>query len=140
METGSLSIARALLAGSLAAAFAGQPSASSERERVAETRAGIVAGLHAVFERLDTDRDSRVSRAEWNVSIETMMTLRLSDPIPLDNEEELRRDLQQIFDVEDADGDGHLTLTEMLATPMVTFTCMDANGDDVLTQVEIFMS
>ncbi len=38
---------------------------------------------------------------------------------------------------QDTDGDGYLTLAELLKEPLASFNCMDANGDDRLSRREV---
>jgi hypothetical protein len=131
-----LPIGRAILTAFLL--WSASASTADQPEQVIQTRTGMVADLRAAWEGLDTDRDGLVGRAEWDVMVETSIKIRESDPEPLEDPEQLRRGLRHGFDVDDVDGDGFLTLAEMLALPLETFDCMDRDGSQALTRSESF--
>lgn len=107
------------------AAQEGSPSCS--------TRAGCDAAMTAVIRASDSDRDGRLSRAEW-----TAMGERALAPLPAIPGEiaRLRGDIAADFRAEDADNDGYLTHDEMLKVRLAAFACIDADGDGTLSNEE----
>ena len=82
----------------------------------------------------DTDGDGKWSRSE----VEAMMDLSLSaDPQQAPNRREMRDRLIEDFAAQDLDRDGYLDLAELLKQPLATFTCMDADSDGSLSELEI---
>lgn len=93
-------------------------------------------GYEAFFRGMDSDHDSRLSREEWSRSIDAAIAYRKADPTPLANEDQLRQDYMSVFQQDDRDADGHVTLDELLALPLRTFACADADADGVLSPTE----
>jgi Ca2+-binding EF-hand superfamily protein len=116
----------------LAAAAAAKPHAAPDTT----ARAGLIASYTAMFTRIDTDGDGKVSRAEWGTMVDAspmLQSLSLSQA----QREGLRASLMAGFDQNDSDKDGALTLDELMAKPLVRFACFDANHDGKVTQAEM---
>ena len=106
--------------------------ASKEPPR-GNTRAGLIAGFQLVLETNDTDADGRLSTSE----LQTMIALALPDDQQSTRERlNIRQLLLDDYAIQDTDRDGYLTLAELLKEPLETFTCMDTDNDDFLSQDE----
>ena len=99
------------------------------------TRTGCDAGMAAVIDGWDVDRDGRVSRAEWDRMGDTMLA-RISPPATPDVMAEIRKDIAADFRWEDGNGDGYITREEMLKVRLAVFSCMDGNGDGTISDAE----
>jgi Ca2+-binding EF-hand superfamily protein len=116
----------------LAAAAGARPHAAPDTT----SRDGLIASYTAMFTRIDTDGDGKVSRAEWGVMVDAspmLQSLSLSQA----QREGLRASLMAGFEQNDSDKDGALTLDELMAKPLVRFACLDANHDGKVTQAEM---
>jgi len=100
------------------------------------TRDGLVASYTAMFKRIDTDHDDRISRAEWETMADASPMLR-AQGLSETNRTNLRTALMAGFDQNDSDRDGFLTLDELMAKPLFRFACLDANHDARVTQAEM---
>lgn len=100
------------------------------------TRAGLIASYTAMFKHIDTDGDGKVSRAEWETMVDASPMLQ-STGLSEANRANLRAALMAGFGKNDSDGDGWLTLDELMAKPLVRFACLDANHDAKVTQAEM---
>ncbi|MDB5706744.1 MAG: hypothetical protein JWN66_3860 [Sphingomonas bacterium] len=99
------------------------------------TRAACDAGIKAVIDGWDTDRDGRLNRAEWDRMGEIMLA-RISPPAPPDALTEMRKDIAADFRWEDGNGDGYVTREEMLKVRLAVFSCLDGNGDGTISDEE----
>ena len=99
------------------------------------TRNGLIASYSAMFKRIDTDGDGKVSRAEWGVMVDASPMLQ-SQSLSETQRNGLRAALMAGFEQNDSDKDGFLTLDELMAKPLVRFACLDANHDARVTQAE----
>ena len=115
----------------LAAAAHAKPHAAPDTS----TRNGLIASYSAMFKRIDTDRDGKVSRAEWEVMVDASPMLQ-SQSLSEAQRNGLRAALMAGFEPNDSDKDGFLTLDELMAKPLVRFACLDANHDARVTQAE----
>ena len=114
------------------AAAAAKPHAAPDTS----TRDGLVASYTAMFKRIDSDHDDRISRAEWETMVEASPMLR-AQGLSEANRANLRAALMAGFGQNDSDKDGFLTLDELMAKPLFRFACLDANHDAKVTQAEM---
>lgn len=115
----------------LAATAASRPHAAPDMS----TRDGLIAGYTAMFKRIDTDGDDRISRLEWAAMAESSPMLQ-SASLSEAQRNSLRAALMAGFDQNDSDRDGNLTLDELMAKPLVRFACLDADHNAKVTQTE----
>ena len=97
------------------------------------TRAGLISGYNLVLKSHDKDGDQRLSRAEVEGMIELMFSRESKDAQMRD----FRQSLIDDYARQDGDGDGYLTLDELLREPLATFSCIDTDRDDKITEAEI---
>ena len=116
----------------LAAAAAAKPHSAPDTQ----TRAGLVASYTAMFKRIDTNGDDKISRAEWETMVDASPILQ-SLGLTQTQRDSLRASLMSGFDQNDSDKDGFLTLDEMMAQPLFRFACLDADHDARITQTEM---
>jgi len=102
---------------------------------ITSTRSGLIASYSAMFKRVDSDGDGKVSRAEWEVMVDASPMLQ-SQGLSETQRNGLRAALMAGFEQNDSDKDGFLTLDELMAKPLVRFACLDANHDARVTQAE----
>jgi hypothetical protein len=121
-----------LIALFLLAAAAAKPHAAP----ATATRDGLIASYTALFTRIDTDADGKISRAEWETMVDASPLLQSLD-MSQTQRAALRAPLERQFDESDSDKDGFLTLDELMAKPLVRFACLDTNHDARITQAEI---
>lgn len=117
----------------LLAAAAAKPHAAAAPGT--STRAGLVASYTAMFKRIDSDSDGKVSRMEWAAMVDAAPMLQ-STSLSEAQRNGLRMALMAGFDENDSDKDGELTLDELMAKPLLRFACLDANHDGKVTQAE----
>ena len=99
-----------------------------------KTRAGLTAMYGLVLAGHDTDGDGKLSQRE----VEAMLDASLADdPQQAPGRREMRDWLIEDFAAQDLDRDGYLDLAELLKQPLATFTCLDANSDDTISEPEI---
>ena len=116
------------------------PAGAAERPR--EKRRDASRGI----ERLDTDEDGRVSRAEFQASKAGDRLARLDKDgdgsvtlaeVEAVERERLRQRLLQAFRQDDSDQDGVLSAKEMEAARAARFDRMDADKDGYLSAEEL---
>jgi Ca2+-binding EF-hand superfamily protein len=107
--------------------------AAQEPPPSCSTRASCDAAMTTVIRASDSDRDGRLSRAEWTAMGEKALT-RL--PVVPAEIERLRRDIAADFRAEDINGDGYLTHGEMLEVRLAAFPCLDSDGDGTISDEE----
>lgn len=88
----------------------------------------------AMFDRIDTDRNGAISRAEWNAGADRLAA---AHSLPGGPHRMMggRRPAMQVIEA-DANGDRMVTPQEWEARTMARFTAADANGDGSLSPGE----
>lgn len=89
----------------------------------------LVVSLQEIFNEMDSDENSAVSKAEWDIAISRGFTGMKSD-------KSLESKLEHIFVVSDANNDLNLSFSEYSRQPILTFRCLDANNDRLLDDEE----
>ena len=97
------------------------------------TRVGLSSLYEEVMKGHDRNGDEKLSLVE----IEAMV----SSSLPRETDPERRQELQdwllRDYSAQDTDGDGYLSLEELLKEPLATFECSDTNNDGTLSDAEI---
>ena len=96
----------------------------------------MIEGYQAFFKGVDGDRDGQLSREEVGRSINAFIAHRKAEPTPLTNEDQLRHGYLAVFEIADSNSDGLVTLEEVLALPLRTFDCADADANGSLSIAE----
>ena len=93
----------------------------------------MISEFSALLEFWDQDDDQKLSRSEIEAMIDENINSFQGDiPHGLD-----RDGMQDFYVSQDKNGDGKLSLEELVAQPVATFDCMDANEDGQLADQEI---
>ena len=133
MATASCAALLCVLAAAADAQTSSQEADAAPRQA---SRAALVEGYEAFFRNVDSDHDSRLSREEWGRSVDAAIGYGQGGSTLLANEDQLRRDYASVFEEADRDGDGRLTLDEVLAQPLQTFACADVDADGAISSTE----
>jgi hypothetical protein len=85
----------------------------------------------------DLDGDGRLSRFEWAAMISHTWPEQPPEP-NLSNYRQTRQAVLAMFDEQDGDRDGYLSLGELVREPLAQFACMDRNRDGRISHREIW--
>ena len=105
------------------------------------TREHVVAGMAAVLRSWDKDGDNKLSRVEVAGMVDQFIRRAAKyargGKMTADLEKQ-RQEFLNLYESEDSDDDGYLTLDELLKEPLATFDCMDSNHDGKVSKEEVF--
>ncbi len=107
------------------------PASSEER------RTDLVSHYRQALEAADRDHDGRLSRIEWAAMVDMSFPEQPRPGEATDNYAEVRAQIADFHRRWDSDGDGWLTLDELVREPLASFDCMDTDGNQRLTDEEI---
>ena len=103
-----------------------------------ERRTDIVPYFRRALEATDRDHDGRLSRIEWAAEVDKTFPEQARPGEATDNYAEVRTQMAGFHRRWDTDGDGWVTLDEIVREPLASFDCMDSDGNQRLTQAEIW--
>jgi Ca2+-binding EF-hand superfamily protein len=110
-------------------------------QRDANTREHMISNFRLVLKSWDSDGDGKLSRAEVQTMVNESfrrMKQSVKDGQTHPELEAQRQEFLVFYASQDTNGDGYLTLEELLKGPLASFDCMDANHDGKVSQEEVF--
>ncbi len=103
-----------------------------------ERRTDIVSHYRHALEAADRDHDGRLSHIEWAAIVDMSFPEGPRPGEATDNYAEVRAQMADFHRRWDTDGDGWVTLDELVREPLTSFDCMDSDGNQRLTEDEIW--
>jgi len=101
-----------------------------------ERRADLIAVYRQSLEANDRDNDGRLSHSEWMAMVDAGFPEQPRPGEEADNYAEARTEIIAYHRRWDSDGDGLVTLDELVREPLASFDCMDSDGNQRLSEAE----
>lgn len=101
-----------------------------------EPRADLVAIYRQVLAANDHDHDGGLSPVEWGAMVDLAFPEQPRPGEASDNYLEVRAEMLHYHRRWDQDGDGLVSLDELVREPLASFDCMDSDGNQRLAEQE----
>lgn len=103
-----------------------------------EPRADLVSIYRQVLKANDQDHDGGLSPVEWRAMVDLSFPEQPRPGEATDNYSEVRAQMLDYHRRWDTDGDGLVSLDELVREPLASFDCMDSDGNQRLSEREIW--